>query len=114
MVPMMCAPPLNSLPTIRFDARRTMHCQAPDTACGSPTNLVGVVVPLEADNQLRHAAPAAAASGTLVRPGWRGGWPAAPPMRTLVVPTLATWRQHHDGAESRHRSQRVDQRRRRC
>ena len=41
MVPMMCTPPLNSLPTIRIDARRAMRCQTPDTACGSPTNLVG-------------------------------------------------------------------------
>ena len=73
MVPMMCMPPLNSLPTIRVDARRAMHCQAPDTACGSPTNLVRMVVPLEADDQLYRSIPANAALGPLVRPGWRRG-----------------------------------------
>ena len=92
MVSRMRTPPLNSLPAIMVDARRAMCSLTSDTAWGSLTSLVRVVVPLEADDQLRHAAPAAAAPGTLVRPGWRGGWPAAPPTRTLAVPTLATWR----------------------
>ena len=86
----------------------------PDTAWGILTIRVGVVAPLETNDQLGHSAPAVTASGTLVRPGWRGGWPAAPPTRTLAVPTLATWRQHHDGAESGHRSRRIDLRRRWC
>ena len=72
-VPRMRAPPLNSLPTIRVDARRAMRSLNTKAAWGSPTTLVGVVVPLETDNQLCRAASAAAASGSLVRPGWRGG-----------------------------------------
>ena len=73
MVPRMRAPPLNSLPIIRVDARRAMRSLNTKAAWGSPTTLVGVVVPLETDNQLCRAASAAAASGSLVRPGWRGG-----------------------------------------
>ena len=113
MVPRIRAPSLNSLPTIRIGARRAMLSLTPDTAWGSPTSLVGVVVPQETDDQFRRSAPAAAVPGTHVRPGRRKGWPAAPPTRTLAVPTLATWRQHHDGAESGHRSRRVDLRRHR-
>ena len=45
MVPMMCTPPLNSLPTIRVDARRAMRSKTLGTAWGSPTSLVGVDVP---------------------------------------------------------------------
>ena len=73
MVPRMRAPPLNSLPTIRVDARRAMCSLTPDTARGSPTSLVGVVVPQETNDQLRRSAPAVAAPGTLVHPRWRRG-----------------------------------------
>ena len=114
MVPRMRAPPLNSLPAVRVNARRETHIVTPDTARGSPTSPVRVVVPPETDDQLRHSAPAVASPGTLVRPGWRRGQPAAPPTRTLAVPTLATWRQHHDGVESGHRSRHIDLCRRRC
>jgi len=110
----MCALPLNSLPAIRVDARRAMRSKTLGTAWGSLTSLVGVVVPQETDDQFRLSAPAAAVPGTNVRPGRRKGWPAAPPTRTLAVLTLATWRQHHDGAKSGHRSRRIDLHRRRC
>ena len=69
----MCAPPLNSLPAIRVDARRAMCSLTPDTAWGSPTSLAGVVVPLETDDQLHRSVPAAAVSGTLVLLEWRRG-----------------------------------------
>jgi hypothetical protein len=110
MVPRMRTPPLNSLPAIRVDARKAMCSLTPDTAWGSPTSHAGVVVPLETDDQLRRSAPAVVAPGTLVRLGWRRGKPAATPTRMLTVPTLATWRQHHDGVESGHRSWRVERR----
>jgi len=113
-VPTMRAPPLNSLPAIRVDTRRVMCSLTPDTAWGIPTSCVGVVAPLETNDQLGHSAPAAAVPGTLVHPEWRRGYPAAPPTSTLVVPTLATWRQHHDGAKSGHRSRHVDLRRHLC
>ena len=110
MVPMMCTPPLNSLPAIRVDARKAMCSLTPDMAWGSPTSHAGLVVPLETDDQLRRSAPVVATSRMLVCPWWRRGEPAAPLTRMLTVPTLATWRQHHDGAESGHRSRRVERR----
>ena len=73
MVPRMRAPLHNSLPAIRVNARRAMHSLTPDTAWGSPTSLVAVVVPLETDDQLCRSAPMVAAPGMLVRPGWRRG-----------------------------------------
>ena len=73
MVPRMRAPPLNSLPTIRVDARRAMHTKTLGTTWGSPTSLVGVVVPQETDDQLHRSAPAAAVPGTLVHLEWRRG-----------------------------------------
>ena len=73
MVPRMRAPPLNSLPAIRVDTRRVMCSLTPDTAWGILTIRVGVVAPLETNDQLGHSAPAVTASGTLVRPGWRRG-----------------------------------------
>ena len=73
MVPRMLVPPLNSLPAIRVDARKVMRSLVPDTAWGSLTNLMGVVVPPKAVDQLRCSASAVPAPGTLVRPGWRRG-----------------------------------------
>ena len=73
MVPRMLVPPLNSLPAIRVDARKVMRSLVPDTAWGSLTNLMGVVVPPKAVDQLRCYASAVPAPGTLVRPGWRRG-----------------------------------------
>ena len=62
-VPRMRAPPLNSLPTIRVDARRAIRSLTTEAARGSPTTLVGVVVPLETDDQLRRSMAAIAAPG---------------------------------------------------
>ena len=50
MVPRMRAPPLNSLPAVRVNMRRAMRIMTPDTARGSPTSPVRVVVPPETDD----------------------------------------------------------------
>jgi hypothetical protein len=42
-------------------------------AWGRPTSLVGVVVPLETDDQLRRSMAAIAAPRVLVCPRWRRG-----------------------------------------
>jgi hypothetical protein len=73
MVPRMRTPPLNSLPAIMVDTRRAMFSLTSDTAWGSLTCRVRVVVLLEADVQLCRSVPANAALGPLVRPGWRRG-----------------------------------------
>ena len=65
MVPRMHAPPLNSLPAVRVNARRATRIVTPDTARGSPTSPVRVVVPPKTDDQLRRPAPAVAALGMM-------------------------------------------------